>query len=456
MRGGTWSAQYVTGGQSPGYIKLNPGTQQQAHLQFKNIGTCTWTSAYAFLGTWNPEPGQDQASLVGGNGTNGGPNTGWSNYNRIGMTQSTVATNGIADFYFNVQGPTTPGRYQLHVRPLIEGHTWMEDYGVWFEVQDQMTNSRYMNQIDPTKSYDLGCKLGKMNAYAPGTQDDLVVLDYGAPSYGWNGTAYEYGALYPGNATFVGISKITIAVEEFGHGFYVCARTTGGGDTTSSVRVAVGTNNGSASYTNFAHGQAWATMVNNIGTYWANQGFSGQVSAAGASDIELDWGTNTTARDWVTGYASVNGYFLYNFGDSAGCPELGSTSTPAPCDNQWTQEDVYWVSYAAAPSYPFPEFYNRASAQARQWQQLKLYAVLRYGLNFPIKGVMTQYEACQTNGPCWYGAACGSGLGCYTDNKPQDGLSQLLSAMNADARTAQATVQWLTDVTWNNDPTMNP
>lgn len=446
--GGTWSAQYWSS--SSGYLKLNPTTQQQAYMAYKNVGTCTWTQQYAFLGTWNPEPGQDQASQVGGNGTMGGPNTGWSNYNRIGMFGASVSPGAIADFYLNVLGPSTPGRYRLHLRPVIDGHAWMEDYGAWFEVQNQMTNSRYMNQVDPVASYNLGCRLGTMDRFAPGTQDNLVILDYGAPS--WNGSTY--GSLLIASGTFVSIAQITTAVEEFGHGYYVCVRNSGSGDTSSSVRVAVGTSNNSG-YTTNAHGQAWATMVNDIANYWVTQGFSPQLSAAGASDLELNFGGKDAARNWVTGYDAVNNYLLYNYGDAAGCPESGTTSTPALCNNGWTQEDVYWVSYGASPSYPFPEIYNRAGAQAKQWQQLKLYANLRWGTSFVIAGVLTQYEACLTNGPCWL-QSCGTGLGCYTDNKPQDGYSQMLTYMNADSRTQQASIQWLSDITWNSTPASYP
>jgi hypothetical protein len=33
-----------------------------------------------------------------------------------------------------VMAPATPGTYRLHVRPLIEGAQWMEDYGVFWQI----------------------------------------------------------------------------------------------------------------------------------------------------------------------------------------------------------------------------------------------------------------------------------------------------------------------------------
>jgi hypothetical protein len=59
-----WHAQWVQ--QSASYIKLNPGTQQEAWVWFRNVGTCTWERTLALLGTREPEPGQDQPSPVGG------------------------------------------------------------------------------------------------------------------------------------------------------------------------------------------------------------------------------------------------------------------------------------------------------------------------------------------------------------------------------------------------------
>jgi hypothetical protein len=89
----------------------------------------------AYLGTWGPEPGQDQATPLGGDGQLGSPATGWPRYNRIAAQPADyVGPDQVSWFQFTIQAPTTPGSYRLYLRPLIEGAQWMEDYGVYWVV----------------------------------------------------------------------------------------------------------------------------------------------------------------------------------------------------------------------------------------------------------------------------------------------------------------------------------
>jgi hypothetical protein len=125
-------------GQS-GYMTLCPGTQSTATVAYYNTGSFGWVSGrlgeVAYLGTWEPIPGQDRASLLGGDGTAGSPNTGWPRYNRIAIQPAPYVGPGqVAWFQFVVQAPPTPGSYRLYLRPLIEGAQWMEDYGVFWVV----------------------------------------------------------------------------------------------------------------------------------------------------------------------------------------------------------------------------------------------------------------------------------------------------------------------------------
>jgi hypothetical protein len=125
-------------GQS-GYPTLCPGTRSTATVAYYNSGSQGWVSGklgeVAYLGTWSPEPGQDRASPLGGDGALGSPNTGWPRYNRIAMQPAPYVGPGqIAWFQFTIQAPLTPGYYRLYLRPLIEGATWMEDVGVFWSV----------------------------------------------------------------------------------------------------------------------------------------------------------------------------------------------------------------------------------------------------------------------------------------------------------------------------------
>ncbi|HEU5288623.1 MAG TPA: hypothetical protein VFV20_09480, partial [Candidatus Limnocylindria bacterium] len=125
-------------GQS-GYPTLCPGERSTATVAYYNSGSLGWVSGrlgeVAYLGTWDPEPGQDRASPLGGDGTNGSPTTGWPRNNRIAIQPAPYVGPGqVAWFQFTIQAPSTPGYYRLYLRPLIEGATWMEDFGVYWPV----------------------------------------------------------------------------------------------------------------------------------------------------------------------------------------------------------------------------------------------------------------------------------------------------------------------------------
>jgi uncharacterized lipoprotein YddW (UPF0748 family) len=125
-------------GQS-GYSTLCPGQTATAVVAYYNSGTRGWLAdtmgQVAYLGTWNPEPGQDRASRLGGDGAAGSPNTGWPRYNRVAVQPAQwVGPNQVAWFQFTIVAPTAPGTYRLAIRPLVEGAQWMEDFGVFWIV----------------------------------------------------------------------------------------------------------------------------------------------------------------------------------------------------------------------------------------------------------------------------------------------------------------------------------
>jgi hypothetical protein len=125
-------------GQS-GYMSLCPGDTSVATVAYYNTGSNGWVLSKmgqaAFLGTNGPEPGADQPSILGGDGTNGTPNTKWPSYNRVAAQPAEYVGPGqVAWFQFTVKAPTTPGVYVVGLRPVIEGAQWMEDIGVFWVV----------------------------------------------------------------------------------------------------------------------------------------------------------------------------------------------------------------------------------------------------------------------------------------------------------------------------------
>src|SRR6267143_997689 len=125
-------------GQS-GYPTLRAGERSTATVAFYNSGSIGWVRGrmgeVAYLGTWGPEPGQDRATTLGGDGQAGSPNTGWPRYNRIAMQPADYVGPGqVAWFQFTIAAPASRGTYKLYLRPLIEGAAWLEDYGVFWVV----------------------------------------------------------------------------------------------------------------------------------------------------------------------------------------------------------------------------------------------------------------------------------------------------------------------------------
>ena len=125
-------------GQS-GYLSLCPGHRATSIVAFYNSGSFGWVAGRmgqaGYLGTWVSEPGQDQPSVLGGDGALGSPATGWPRFNRVAVQPAPYVGPGqIAWFQFTVQAPAEPGTYRLGIRPLIEGTRWLEDYGVFWQV----------------------------------------------------------------------------------------------------------------------------------------------------------------------------------------------------------------------------------------------------------------------------------------------------------------------------------
>ncbi len=125
-------------GQS-GYMSLCPGERATATVAYYNTGSRGWVGGRmgeaAYLGTWDSEPGQDQPSILGGDGQRGSPATGWPRYDRVAIQPAAYVGPGqVAWFQFVVQAPQTPGTYRLGIRPVIEGAAWLEDYGVFWVV----------------------------------------------------------------------------------------------------------------------------------------------------------------------------------------------------------------------------------------------------------------------------------------------------------------------------------
>ena len=280
------------------------------------------------------------------------------------------------------------------------------------------TPSRYVETVSHAYHKSLGCEVASRGV------SGVTILLYGKPVR----VDGAYGAsLYGGpNAT---TTQIASAVRQFAVGYAACAKGT-------FVNLVVATSNccGQKSQVNFEHGAAWARMVNGLGSWLTANGHAGTVRVRGGSDMEPAF--NTTARTWRwwNGYHSVGRYYLYNVGSADGCPQTGTGRTNEPCSNGWRQSDIYGLSWHGV-AVPMPQIYREDGAQARQWQQIKLYGIVSRGRSMTIMGALSQDLACKQRG-------CTT-----THNLPAEAWQQLYSALNADPRTSQS-LPYSTDIGW--------
>jgi len=103
---------------------LHPGeTSGPITIVFRNTGSQTWQRGSAH-----------QANLgVSDDDTSWGSlGVGWLSPNRpAGQSEDAVTPGGTATFTFRVVAPLAPGAYELDLRPVIDGVTWLENDGVY-------------------------------------------------------------------------------------------------------------------------------------------------------------------------------------------------------------------------------------------------------------------------------------------------------------------------------------
>ena len=125
-----YHAQWVA---QSAYPTAAPGQLAEWVVAFRNTGTAGWyrgtLGANAALGSSQPlnNDAAAQAGLDPGN---------WQYPNRFAVqTTDYVAPGQIGWFVIQVRAPGAPGTFQINIRPVIDGVTWLEDYGVYFELR---------------------------------------------------------------------------------------------------------------------------------------------------------------------------------------------------------------------------------------------------------------------------------------------------------------------------------
>jgi hypothetical protein len=120
---GSFHASFYTESAFP---VASPGQTVQWVIAFTNTGGTGWSvnGSAVRLGTWLP---QDAPSIL--------ESGSWIASNRPAQQTTTYVAPGQQGWFIvNLTAPAQRGTYRLHLRPLIEGVTWLEDSGAFVDL----------------------------------------------------------------------------------------------------------------------------------------------------------------------------------------------------------------------------------------------------------------------------------------------------------------------------------
>jgi glucose/arabinose dehydrogenase len=119
---------------------LAPGATTTYTLTFRNTGTETWQRGVAGR--------QVNLGIVNDSVAFNELNVGWLTANRPATTvEASVAPGAIGTFTFTLKAPASPGAYDLPLRPVADGVTWLEHQGVFVRVTSDLGyHSKWVSQ----------------------------------------------------------------------------------------------------------------------------------------------------------------------------------------------------------------------------------------------------------------------------------------------------------------------
>ena len=104
---------------------LTVGATADVTIQFRNVGHTDWilgSPSELRLGEVGPRPLPPEMRVD------------WFHWDRPArQTELIVSPQQLATFTFKVAG-AAPGVYRLHVRPVVDGVTWLKDEGVFVDI----------------------------------------------------------------------------------------------------------------------------------------------------------------------------------------------------------------------------------------------------------------------------------------------------------------------------------
>ncbi|MFA4930521.1 MAG: hypothetical protein WC570_01485 [Patescibacteria group bacterium] len=128
------------------YVQLYPEEETQFWVLIENTGQATWDKNLPIhLGT-DRQP--DRQSIFY-------DSSDWLTTNRAGeLTEDTVVPpGGRAVFLFNIIAPNQPGTHREYFRPVIENVSWLEDYGIYWDITVKPKENETTIPNDSTDNY---------------------------------------------------------------------------------------------------------------------------------------------------------------------------------------------------------------------------------------------------------------------------------------------------------------
>jgi hypothetical protein len=126
----SYRAQFVS---QNSYPTLKRNESYQFEVKLKNTGVSVWQRGTVNLGTDRPRdriPGFIREDLVGRNPS------GWMKENRVVLVEESVPPGGIGTFrfWYTVPPDKAFGTFREYFRPVADGITWMDDWGIFWDV----------------------------------------------------------------------------------------------------------------------------------------------------------------------------------------------------------------------------------------------------------------------------------------------------------------------------------
>ncbi len=107
-----------------GVVSVVPaGGKAYLRIQARNNSNQTWTRGSMRLGTNNP---RERASIFA--------DSSWLTSSRIDMAEASVLPGDIGTFEFSITAPQAAGSYKEYFNLLQEGVTWMNDLGLYYQI----------------------------------------------------------------------------------------------------------------------------------------------------------------------------------------------------------------------------------------------------------------------------------------------------------------------------------